>query len=51
MTDINLQPVHDALKSYGGELLSDRSFEARVRPALTDLGTTFIKLGQMLSTP
>ena len=50
LTDINWQPVHDALKSHGGELLSDQSFEARVRLALTDLGTTFIKLGQMLST-
>jgi ubiquinone biosynthesis protein len=50
LTDINWQPVHDALKSYGGDLLSDQSFEARVRLALTDLGTTFIKLGQMLST-
>jgi ubiquinone biosynthesis protein len=50
LTDINWQPVHDALKSGGGEVLSDQTFEARVRLALTDLGTTFIKLGQMLST-
>jgi ubiquinone biosynthesis protein len=30
--------------------LAEVSHEARVRMALTDLGTTFIKLGQMLST-
>ena len=50
LADINWQPVHDAFKSCGGEVLSDQTFEARVRLALTDLGTTFIKLGQMLST-
>jgi ubiquinone biosynthesis protein len=50
LADLNWQPVHDALKSFGGEILSDQSFEGRVRLALTDLGTTFIKLGQMLST-
>lgn len=50
LADINWEPVHDALKSHGGQVLSDLPFEARVRLALTDLGTTFIKLGQMLST-
>ena len=50
LSDINWAPVHDALKSHGGEVLSDRPFEVRVRLALTDLRTTFIKLGQMLST-
>ena len=50
LADINWAPVHDALKSHGGEVLSDQPFEARVRLALTDMGTTFIKLGQMLST-
>ena len=50
LTDINWPPIHDALKSHGGQVLSDQSFEARVRLALTDLGTTFVKLGQTLST-
>ena len=50
LTRIHWQPFHDALKSHGGEVLPDQPFEARVRLALTDLGTTFIKLGQMLST-
>lgn len=50
LTDVDYAPVRDALKSQGGEVLSQQTFEARVRLALTDLGTTFIKLGQMLST-
>jgi len=50
LTDINWPPIHDALKSHGGQVLSDQPFEARVRLALTDLGTTFVKLGQTLST-
>lgn len=50
LTEVNWQPAHDAIKSYNGEAISHHPFEARVRLALTDLGTTFIKLGQMLST-
>src|ERR1700722_14881284 len=50
LTEVEWDPIHNALKSQGGTLLSDQPFEARVRLALTDLGTTFIKLGQMLST-
>lgn len=38
------------LKSSDGQVLSDFTTPARVRLALTELGTTFIKLGQMLST-
>ena len=50
LAEVNWEPIHDALKSHDGEVLSDEPFEARVRLAMTDLGTTFIKLGQMLST-
>lgn len=50
LADVNWEPIHDALKSHDGEVLSDEPFEARVRLAITDLGTTFIKFGQMLST-
>ena len=42
--------LKDRLRSFDGQRLSDVSTEARVRLALTDLGTTAIKLGQMLST-
>ena len=38
------------LRGIDGEKLNDRSTEERVRLALTELGTTGIKLGQMLST-
>ena len=36
--------------SAGGEDVTELPFPVRVRMALTELGTTFIKLGQMLST-
>jgi ubiquinone biosynthesis protein len=50
LTDVEWESLHNALKSQEGEILSDQPFEARMRLALTDLGTTFIKLGQLLST-
>ena len=42
-------PFRDALKDTGGVPLSNYSREERVRMALTDLGPTFIKLGQILA--
>lgn len=42
--------VKSLLKGAGGERLSDLSRSERIRLALTELGPTFIKLGQMLST-
>jgi ubiquinone biosynthesis protein len=36
--------------THGGEPLTDQSRGTRIRLALTELGTTYIKLGQMLST-
>ena len=50
LTDVEWAPVHEALKSQRGVVLSDQPFEVRVRLALTDLGTTYVKLGQVLST-
>jgi ubiquinone biosynthesis protein len=38
------------LKSRDGELLADGSRPTRIRLAVSELGTTYIKLGQMLST-
>lgn len=40
----------DKLRSSDGQALRDLTTPQRVRMALTELGTTFIKLGQMLST-
>ncbi len=42
--------VQTWLQSAEGEKISDVSFERRVRLAMSELGTTFIKLGQMLGT-
>ena len=42
--------LNKRLLSADGQVLSDLTTPARVRLALTELGTTFIKLGQMLST-
>lgn len=50
LNDVEWEPIHHALKSQHGQALTQQPFEVRVRLALTDLGTTFIKLGQMLST-
>lgn len=50
LTEVHWETLHNAFKSHGGEILTDQPFQVRVRLALTDLGTTFIKLGQMLST-
>ena len=37
-------------RSAEGKRLADQAPEVRIRLALTELGTTFIKLGQILST-
>ena len=42
-------PFRDALKDPRGIPLSTYTREQRVRMALTDLGPTFIKLGQILA--
>lgn len=42
--------VKDSLKSREGDSLARLSQETRIRMALTELGPTFIKLGQLLST-
>jgi ubiquinone biosynthesis protein len=40
----------DFLKTSTGKAIARHSWEARLRMALTELGPTFIKLGQILST-
>lgn len=42
--------IQNRLVSYDGRTLGDLTTEAKVRLALVELGTTFIKLGQILST-
>src|SRR5436190_24188210 len=47
---LNYEWLQGRLVSFDGERLGQITQEARIRLALTELGTTFIKLGQMLST-
>ncbi len=47
---LNYRWLQAHLVSSGGEALGELTREARIRLALTELGTTYIKFGQMLST-
>lgn len=47
---LHVEWLQGQLVSFDGERLGNISREARIRLALTELGATFIKLGQMLST-
>jgi ubiquinone biosynthesis protein len=49
-SSINPDFIQGLLKTVDGTRLADLSHEERIRLALTDLGVTFIKFGQMLST-
>ncbi len=42
--------VRRHLKTHTGKQIAELTLEARIRLALTELGTTYIKLGQILST-
>ena len=48
--DIPLQSFRDMLKSQEIQAMRDKPLPGRLRMALTSLGTTYIKLGQVLST-
>jgi ubiquinone biosynthesis protein len=47
---LNIDLIKTQLKDREGEALALHTPEKRIRLALTDLGPTFIKLGQLLST-
>jgi ubiquinone biosynthesis protein len=47
---LNIDFVKDHLKSPDGEALARQSHETRMRLAMTELGPTYMKLGQLLST-
>ena len=46
----NYSWIQERIQSYDGQRIPDLKIEERVRLAFTELGTTFIKLGQVLST-
>ena len=48
--DLNFSWIQDRIQSVDGQRIPALKLEERVRLALTELGTTFIKLGQVLST-
>lgn len=47
---VPLQWVQSHLQTSNGVAISDLNYSERVREAITEVGTTFIKLGQILST-
>src|ERR1035437_1735758 len=47
---LNYSWIQDRIQSVDGQHIPDLKIEERVRLACTELGTTFIKLGQVLST-
>jgi ubiquinone biosynthesis protein len=50
LSNLQYEWIQGRLVSFDGERLGALTQEARIRLALTELGTTFIKFGQMLST-
>ena len=50
LSKFNIDFIADRLKAPDGEVLAKLTQEARIRIALTELGPTFIKFGQLLST-
>jgi len=50
MSNIKADWIHRHLRNADGQQISGLPESVRVRMALTELGTTFIKLGQILST-
>ena len=47
---VNIDLIRDWLRDAEGEVIANQPYPVRVRLALTELGPTFIKFGQILST-
>lgn len=47
---VNVRPVRKFLTGFDGQPIAGLPTEVRIRMALAEMGTTFIKLGQILST-
>lgn len=50
LNGLNSSWIQERLRSHDGQRIADLSTSQCIRHALTELGTTFIKLGQVLST-
>src|SRR5690242_15760654 len=50
LASTNIEFIKDRLSSRAGESIARLTREARIRLTLTELGPTFIKMGQLLST-
>src|SRR5688500_16828303 len=50
LAQTNIEFAKDRLKDRDGEAIARLTREARIRLTLTELGPTFIKFGQLLST-
>lgn len=50
LSRLNLDFLKGILKNRDGEAIARHHWESRIRMAITELGPTFIKLGQILST-
>ena len=50
LSRLNIDLIKDWLRAAEGEVIADQSYPVRIRMALAELGPTFIKFGQVLST-
>ena len=50
LSNVDYKWLRSKFKSFDGQRLTDLKTEERIRLALTELGSTYIKLGQILST-